>query len=55
MTRNGQNKKLVVVTAATGYVGERLVPALLQAGHEVRRLAREPRKLDQRLGRCTIL
>jgi len=36
------------VTGATGYVGGRLVPALLDGGHTVRCLVREPRKLDQR-------
>ncbi|GAB3460202.1 SDR family oxidoreductase [Streptomonospora sediminis] len=35
----------VVVTGATGYIGGRLVPELLQAGHRVRCLARSPRKL----------
>ncbi|WP_439630199.1 SDR family oxidoreductase [Gemmata sp.] len=38
----------VFVTGATGYVGGRLVPALLAAGYGVRCLAREPRKLDER-------
>jgi uncharacterized protein YbjT (DUF2867 family) len=33
------------VTGATGYVGGRLVPELLAAGHSVRCLAREPAKL----------
>ena len=33
---------MVLVTAATGYVGGRLVPRLLEAGHRVRRLARDP-------------
>ncbi|MFM7041380.1 MAG: SDR family oxidoreductase, partial [Planctomycetaceae bacterium] len=38
----------VLVTGATGYVGGRLVPALLAAGYRVRCLVREPRKLDAR-------
>ncbi|MBB1256607.1 SDR family oxidoreductase [Streptomyces alkaliterrae] len=34
-----------LVTGATGYLGGRLVPELLAAGHRVRCLARTPRKL----------
>ncbi|QKV93975.1 SDR family oxidoreductase [Streptomyces sp. NA02950] len=34
-----------LVTGATGYIGGRLVPELLAAGHEVRCLARSPGKL----------
>lgn len=33
------------MTGATGYIGSRLVPALLEAGHEVTCLARTPEKL----------
>ena len=36
-----------VVFGATGYLGARLVPALLSAGHDVRVMARTPAKLDQ--------
>ncbi len=38
----------VLVTGATGYVGGRLVPALLRRGYSVRCVVREPRKLAQR-------
>jgi uncharacterized protein YbjT (DUF2867 family) len=35
-----------VVFGATGYLGARLVPELLAAGHDVRVMARQPAKLD---------
>jgi uncharacterized protein YbjT (DUF2867 family) len=38
----------ILVTGSTGYIGGRLVPKLLAAGHRVRCLVREPRKLDIR-------
>ncbi len=38
----------ILVIGATGYVGGRLVPRLLDAGYEVRCLARDPRKLAGR-------
>jgi uncharacterized protein YbjT (DUF2867 family) len=38
----------VLVTGATGYIGGRLVPRLLDAGFVVRCLARSPRKLESR-------
>ncbi|WP_371650203.1 MULTISPECIES: SDR family oxidoreductase [unclassified Streptomyces] len=37
--------ELVLVTGATGYIGGRLVPELLDANYRVRCLARTPRKL----------
>ena len=37
----------VAVIGATGYVGGRLVPELLAAGHDVRCLARTPARLDR--------
>ena len=42
---------LVAVTGASGYVGGRLVPALLADGYRVRCIVREPRKLDDRAWR----
>ena len=35
----------VLVTGATGYVGGRLVPRLLERGFEVRCMARDPNRL----------
>ncbi|MFI8525941.1 SDR family oxidoreductase [Promicromonospora sukumoe] len=38
----------VLVTGATGYIGGRLVPELLAAGHDVRVLARHPERIASR-------
>jgi uncharacterized protein YbjT (DUF2867 family) len=38
----------IAVAGATGYIGSRLVPRLLEAGHDVVCLARTPAKLDDR-------
>lgn len=40
--------KLILVTGSTGYVGTRLIPALLSKGYRVRCLARDPEKLRNR-------
>lgn len=42
------DRRPVLVTGATGYIGGRLVPRLLEAGVPVRCLARDPAKLDAR-------
>ncbi len=39
---------LVLVTGATGYIGGRLVPRLLQAGYRVRCFVRDPERLQGR-------
>jgi uncharacterized protein YbjT (DUF2867 family) len=41
--------KLILVTGATGYVGGRLVPKLLEAGYRVRCLVRDPSRLQGRV------
>src|SRR5512143_295135 len=42
------NSKLILVTGATGYVGGRLVPRLVEAGYRVRCLVRDPNRLQGR-------
>jgi uncharacterized protein YbjT (DUF2867 family) len=36
----------VLVTGATGFIGRRLVPALIEAGHDVRAMTRRPEAYD---------
>jgi uncharacterized protein YbjT (DUF2867 family) len=40
--------KLILVSGATGYIGGRLVPRLLEAGYRVRCLVRDPSRLQGR-------
>ncbi len=40
--------KTIALTGATGYIGGRLAPRLLEAGYAVRALVRSPRKLEDR-------
>ena len=42
------DRPLILVTGATGYVGGRLVPRLLDAGYRVRVLTRDPSRLQGR-------
>ena len=44
----------IAVAGATGYIGGRLVPRLVEEGHEVVCLARNPGKLDDRLWRDRV-
>jgi uncharacterized protein YbjT (DUF2867 family) len=43
-----QDNQLVLVTGATGYIGGRLVPRLLEAGYRVRCMVRDPARLQGR-------
>jgi uncharacterized protein YbjT (DUF2867 family) len=43
-----EQAKLILVTGATGYIGGRLVPRLLEAGYRVRCLVRDSRRLQGR-------
>jgi len=41
--------KLILITGATGYVGGRLLPLLVEDGWRVRCLARQPERLSSRV------
>ncbi len=48
MKPSKEKDKLILVTGATGYIGGRLVPRLLEAGYRVRCLVRDPKRLQGR-------
>jgi uncharacterized protein YbjT (DUF2867 family) len=41
-----ESRKNIVLTGATGYVGSQLLPRLLEAGHKVRCVVRDPDRAD---------
>ncbi|TWT90416.1 hypothetical protein Mal64_08050 [Pseudobythopirellula maris] len=45
---NAETGQCIAVTGATGYVGGRLAPRLLERGYAIRCLVRDPKKLDDR-------
>jgi uncharacterized protein YbjT (DUF2867 family)/uncharacterized protein YndB with AHSA1/START domain len=48
MTKSDNSSNRLLVSGATGYVGGRLVPLLLEAGYQVRLLVRDPDRLQGR-------
>jgi len=48
MESSSHDRSPVLVTGATGYIGGRLVPRLLEAGYRVRCLVRDPARLQGR-------
>ncbi|QEC47668.1 NAD-dependent epimerase/dehydratase family protein [Baekduia soli] len=51
---NTRAAKIIVLTGATGYVGGRLLPTLLQDGHEVRCVVRDPARADLPAGAVVV-
>lgn len=48
MKREHSRSDLILVTGATGYIGGRLIPGLLESGYQVRCLVRDPERLKGR-------
>lgn len=42
LSRMATDRKTVLLTGASGFIGQRLAPTLVQAGHEVRAMTRRP-------------
>ena len=51
---NNRNGDLVLVTGATGYIGGRLVPRLIESGYRVRCLVRDAARLQGRPWRDAV-
>jgi uncharacterized protein YbjT (DUF2867 family) len=49
-----KNRPLILVTGATGYIGGRLIPRLLEMGYRVRCLVRDPARLEGRPWQCAV-
>jgi uncharacterized protein YbjT (DUF2867 family) len=47
MYAKNTNKRLILVTGSTGYIGGQLVPHLLEAGYDIRCLVRDPARLQE--------
>jgi uncharacterized protein YbjT (DUF2867 family) len=47
MSLEEKNHRLILVTGATGYIGGRLVPRLLELGYRIRCLVRDPTPLKR--------
>jgi uncharacterized protein YbjT (DUF2867 family) len=51
---DASERKTIVLTGATGYVGGRLLPRLLGAGHEVRCIVRRPERAQLPTGAAVV-
>ena len=49
------NKELILVAGATGYIGGRLIPILIDKGYRIRCLARDPSRLQGRWSNVEII
>ena len=54
MTSGNSNRDLILVTGATGYIGGRLVPRLLDSGYRVRCLVRDAARLQGRAWQSSV-